>query len=480
MNSFNFSTFISPFTWRYGSKEMRQIFSEENKYRLWRKIWVALATAQKKAGLLSGEELNDLIKYQDDIDIGRILEIEKDTRHDIVAAIREFAEKAKIGGGKIHLGATSMDITDNADILRINEALVLINDKLLQVLSSFSQKIAKYADFPCLGYTHLQPAEPTTLGYRFASYAQDLLLDTSMIYIIKVKYIKGKGLKGAVGTAASYKALLQSGHAAKYPSISTETLMTGFEKSIMRELGIDAFLITSQVYPRKLDYLILTALASIAQSASKFAFDLRVMQSPGFGEWQEPFGKSQVGSSAMPFKKNPAKSENICSLARYVSTLPIVAWENASQSLLERTLDDSGNRRIILPNAFLAVDEILNTLARIVEGLIINEERIAFNLHQYAPFAATEAIIIEAVKSAANRQEVHELIRKISMKAWGQVQKNKTNPMEELLLQNTKLKKYVPPGKLKELLNISCHVGDAPQRARSLVKKIKNYSSKNT
>jgi adenylosuccinate lyase len=441
----------SPFSWRYGSAEMRSIFSEENKFRTWRKLWVALAKSQYEAGIVSKDELKE-----------RILEIEKDTNHDVVSAIREFAEKAKIGGGKIHLGATSQDIVDNAETLRNKEALIIIEGKLVNILKLFSEKIKIYSDTPCMGYTHLQPAEPVTLGYRFAFYAQDLLTDLELLrYILKV--IKGKGLKGAVGTAASYSALLDE----------TNVTPSQLEEKFLKELGIDAVLISSQVNPRKFDYLILSVLSSISSSLAKFAFDLRIMQSPGFGEWAEPFGSKQVGSSAMPFKKNPLNSEKVCSLARYVTALPPVALENASASLLERTLDDSANKRVIIPEGFLTVDEIMNTSTKLIEGLFINEKKIKYNLDQYAPFSATEIIIIKTVKKGADRQEMHEVLREISMKAWEEVSNGNPNPMKELLNSNQTIKKYLDTKQIDQCLDVRSHVGDAPERARQLGENIK-------
>jgi adenylosuccinate lyase len=457
----DFKNYQSPFSWRYGSEKMRGIFSEETKFKTWRKLWVALAKAQNSTGLISKEELADLEKNENVLNAERIIEIEKDLTHDVVSAIREFAEVAKIGGGKIHLGATSQDIVDNAETLRNKEALLLIEKKLISVLKLFEEKIIKYSDLPCMGYTHLQPAEPTTLGYRFAFYAQDILHDLEYLRFTQ-KIVKGKGLKGAVGTAASYSALLTG----------TNMSASQLEERFLKDLGIDAVLISSQVNPRKFDYFILNVLSSISSSVAKFAFDLRIMQSPGFGEWAEPFGKKQVGSSAMPFKKNPWVSEKVCSLARYVTTLPPVALENASVSLLERTLDDSANKRIIMPEAFLATDEILDTANKLLAGMIINENKIGYNLNQYAPFSATELIIIEAVKKGADRQKMHELLREISMRAWAEVADGNPNPMKKLLLSDLTIGKYLDGKQIDACLDVNSHVGDAPERAKKLVEKI--------
>lgn len=459
VKSQKYNSYQSPFSWRYGSEAMREIFSEENKYRLWRKVWVELARAQHKEGLISKAELEDLESNQENIDIGRIWEIEKDTRHDVVAAIKEFAEKAKVGGGKIHLGATSMDINDNAETIRILEAINLVESELNNLLKIFAKQIEKYADFPCMGYTHLQPAEPTTLGYRFAFYAQDLILDLKFLQFAK-ENLKSKGMKGAVGTAASFVKLLDKEKAGK------------MESSVMEELGIEAAEITNQTAPRKIEFLLGSCLASVAQSLYKFAFDLRIMQSPGFSEWQEPFGKTQVGSSAMPFKKNPIKSEQICSLARVVVNLARVTWDNASHMLLERTLDDSANRRVVIPEMFLAIDEMLNSAKNIVEGLIINERKIAKNLETYWPFSATEGIIIEAVKRGADRQKMHEALREISMKAWEDIQQGNPNPMGDLLTENFSLGQFLKPIEIDELLDAKGHTGNAKEKALTLVRQI--------
>jgi len=459
MSKQDFTTYQSPFSWRYGSDEMRKIWSEENKNKLRRKMWVELASAQTAYGLVSQEELDDLKNHQDDIDIDRISEIEKETHHDVVAAIKEFAEKAPIGGGKIHLGATSMDIVDNVDTLRTKESLRIIENHIKTLLKTFSTQIEKYADLPCIGYTHLQPAEPTTMGYRFALYAQDLLEDLSFLQFVKT-HLKSKGLKGAVGTQASYVSLLNKEQAEE------------MEQNVMSRLGLDPVLIANQVGPRKIDFFVAQLLVSIAQTLYKFAFDVRLMQSLGFGEWQEPFGEKQVGSSAMPFKRNPRKAEQICSLARYVESLSSNAWENASLSLLERTLDDSANRRSYIPEMFLATEDILTSGHKIITGLVINENQVKSNLEKYGPFAATEGILMQTVKKGANRQEMHELLREISLQAWSDMQNNKSNAMKELLQKNETLKQYLSDDEVTKLLDVHSHIGTAPERAKQLVAMI--------
>jgi adenylosuccinate lyase len=467
MNKQNFSTYQSPFTWRYGSEEMRYIWSEEKKYKIWRSIWIALARAQNSAGIVSKKELDDLIKHQNEIDIQQILENEKETHHDVVAAIREFASKAKIGGGKIHYGATSMDIVDNTDAIRTKESLTLIDKKVREILGLFAPLIEKYADTVCMGFTHLQPAEPTTVGYRLSFYAQDLLIDLQLLSFAR-QNIKSKGLKGAVGTSASYTAILED----------NEMNSLQLEEQVMNIIGIQPDIIATQVYTRKYDYIALTCINSIASSLAKFAADLRLLQSPTIGEWAEPFGKKQVGSSAMPFKRNPINAEKICSLARYIASLPEVALGNATHSYLERTLDDSANKRLIFPEAFLALDEILNTAQKLVSGLVINEKKIAHNLSQYAPFAATEAILMACVKKGASRQEMHEKLRDISMLAWADVQDGKENPMTMLLTKDKTLLGYLTEKEITGLMDVRHHTGTARERSRKLLKEITNFLKK--
>lgn len=459
MKNFDYTTYLSPLTWRYGSEEMRKIWSEQNKRTIWRTIWIALAKAQFDEGLVSQEELDDLISHQNDVDIDKAHEIEKDIKHDLMAEIQTYASQATKGGGKIHLGATSMDIEDNADALRIQESLGIIEEKLTTLIKTFATKIEEYKDLPCMAYTHLQPAEPTTLGLRFCLYAQDLVMDLDLLKFAQ-KELKGKGLKGAVGTSASYVKLLD------------EKKAKMLEEKVMKELDISAVTIASQTAPRKFEYFVSAALSSIAQSLYKFAFDVRLMQSPGFGEWQEPFAEKQVGSSAMPFKRNPIKSEQICSLARLVMQLATVTGENAAHMGLERTLDDSANRRIILPEIFLATDDILQTATKIVTNLVINTKTIEKNLAQHGSFAATESLMMIAVKQGANRQIMHEVIRENALKAYDAMQETGENPLEELLLNDRRIGRYVEQDDIKKNLDPKKHLGLAVQMCQEYLKKL--------
>lgn len=459
---FDYKDFLSPFTWRYGSPQMREIFSEVNYRAIWRKIWVSLAEAQAKYGLVSREEVEDLRSKMgpENIDMERAHEIEEEIGHDLMAEIRVYAEQCPKGGGKIHLGATSMDIEDNADVLRMREALDLTLTRLVNCLDSLSRKMEEYKDAPCMGWTHLQPAEPTTLGYRFAMYAQDLTLDIRMIEVLLSDFLKGKGIKGAVGTSASFRRLLEG-----------EGEPLDLEDEVMRKLGLDSFPVTTQTYPRKVDYFVLSALAGIAQSVYKFALDLRHLQSPPYGELSEPLGEAQVGSSAMPFKKNPVKSERICSLARYVSALPRIAWGNAAEAVLERTLDDSANRRIILPQGFLAIDECLNIYGGIVMDLRVYSKAVERNLKKYGPFAGTEAVLMRLTKKGKNRQKMHERLREISSEAWGALMRGEENPLRQMLVEDEVIGSELDSGDIDELLEPSVHIGDAPKRCENFLEE---------
>jgi adenylosuccinate lyase len=358
-----------------------------------------------------------------------------------------------------------MDVLDNVDALRIRESLQLTLDSLHAILSALVTLIEARADQPCMAFTHIQPAEPTTVGYRLAQYGQDLLIDYVELDRV-LREIRGKGIKGAVGTSASYAELLSN----------TGTSPADLEARVMDLLHLPSFPVTTQTYPRKQDWLVLNALAGLAGSLHKFAFDLRLLQSPPLGEWSEPFGPKQVGSSAMPFKRNPITAEKIDSLARYVATLPRVAWDNAAHSLLERTLDDSANRREILPSAFLAVDEILRSAERTLSYMRINDEATSRNLDLYGAFAATERLLMELVRRGANRQEMHEVIRGHAMAAWSQVQSSGgkgEHALIEGLSEDNRIRQHVSPERILKLLQASDYVGEAPVRARALATKIR-------
>ncbi|MFO7697630.1 MAG: adenylosuccinate lyase [Anaerolineae bacterium] len=460
MTEFSHETYISPFTWRYGSEAMRQIWSQMHQRRLWRRVWVALAGVQAEAGLVSEAQVEDLQVHQDDIDWERAQELERALRHDLMAEVRAYAEQCPVGGGIIHLGATSMDIEDNAEALRIVESIDLIRRGLVTLLLALADQMDAEAETTAMAYTHIQPAEPTTVGYRLAQYAYDLMSDLESLDALR---IRGKGLKGAVGTSASYAHLLAG----------TEMTADEMESRIMERLGLEAVPVSTQTYPRKMDYVVLSTLAGIAGSAHKLALDLRLLQSPVFGELSEPFGRQQVGSSAMPFKRNPINAESVCSLARYVSTLPQVAWSNAALSMLERTLDDSANRRAILPDAFLAIDEILMRLTRIISGLQVGREAIARNLAVYGPFSATEPLLMELVKAGADRQAMHETIREHSMAAWDTIQKGAPNPLVERLASDEAVTEWLSADDVRLIMARGADAGEAAARCRALSRTIR-------
>lgn len=459
-DSFSYDTFLSPFTWRYGSKEMRNLFSERGRRTSWRAIWLELARAEEQAGLLSKEELAGISAgaAEKNIDIAKAHELERKIRHDLMAELRVFAEQAGKGGGKLHLGATSMDIEDNADALIFRNALGLLLTRLVNCLEAAKEKIVKYERTVCMAWTHLQPAEPTTLGYRFANYAQDILVDIEFLEMVRDHFLKGKGMKGAVGTSASFEKLLGKGRA------------KALEEKVMESLGLDYFDVSTQTYPRKVDFLLLACLTSIAASCHKFGLDLRVLQSPAFGEMSEPMEELQVGSSAMPFKKNPVAAERMCSLARLVAAFPSVAFMNAANSILERTLDDSANRRVAIPEAFLAVDECLMIYERLMRGLRVYPVMVEKNLEKFGPFAGTEAVMMKMVEEGGDRQQLHELIRVESFAAWEEVMDGKPNPLAELLSRNAEIAAKLKPAEVRQLLDPRHHTGDARERCAALVR----------
>jgi len=457
---FGHDTYLSPFTWRYGGDAMRALWSEAHKRRLWRRVWLALAEAQQALGLVTAEQAADLRAHVDQVDIQRAHQIEAELRHDLMAELRAFAAQCPVGGAILHLGATSTDIEDNTDALRLRAALDLVLDRLAALLRALGGQIERWAETPCMAFTHLQPAEPTTVGYRLAQYGQDLGMDFEALRRAR-DGMRGKGLKGAVGTSASYVQLLGSPAAAR-----------DLEARVMAALDLPAFPVTTQTYPRKQDWLALNALAGLAGSLYKLAFDLRLLQSPPLGEWSEPFGERQVGSSAMPFKRNPVNAENIDSLARYLAALPGVAWENAAHSLLERTLDDSANRRLILPQAFLAADEILARATRLIRELRIDEATVARTLARYGTFAASERLLMELVKAGADRQAMHEVIRAHSMAAWETMSGGAPNPLPERLSADLQVTAYLSPERVRGLLDAADYIGDAAERAREMAGQI--------
>jgi len=454
-----FKTYNSPFSWRYGSDEMRRTWSLHETRQIWRQLWVALADVESEYGLVSTEQVEELRANQSKLDLDRSRQIENQIHHDLMAELKVFAEQCPTAGGILHLGATSMDIKDNASVLQQIRALDLLIDKTRQVLFRMVELTKEYADLPLIAFTHLQPAEPSTLGYRLALTGQDLLSSFQCLCSFR-QTIKAKGFTGAVGSSASFATLLG------------EKNLPGFQKKLSRRTGLVFFDVTSQTYPRLQDYELLSILAGLGAVFSKFAFDLRLLQSPGFGELAEPFSKEQVGSSAMPFKKNPIKSEKINSLARQLAQLPRTAWDNAAHCLLERTLDDSANRRTILPEAFLITDELLVTSQEILDGLQVNQQVIADNLANYGPFAATERLLMMLVKAGADRQEMHGVIREHSLKAWAVIKTGNPNPLEEILQTDNQILDFLSSDEVRDCFSGKSYLGDSVKRTRDMAEKI--------
>ena len=457
---YNHSTYISPLTWRYGSEEMKHIFSEEHKRKLLRRVWIALARAESKAGLVTDEQVKELEAHKDDINIERATEIENTIHHDLMAEIKTYAEQCPKAGGIIHLGATSMDALDNADAVRFKEAMNLTIHRLDDLISVLADKAEEYKNVPTMAFTHIQPAEITTIGYRLSQTLQDLVDDRKNAKEV-LSSIKGKGMKDAVGTAASYTVLLSG------TGISAEEL----EKMVMDELGIEAFSAATQTYTRKQDLKIIAVLSSIAATLHRFSLDLRILQSPPIGEFSEPFGKKQVGSSAMPFKRNPINSEKICSLSRIVESQYQAAWMNASSSILERTLDDSANRRIFIPEAFIAMDEMLLTELKVVKGMNIHSTATERLMSDYGIFAATERLLMELGRKGADRQEMHEVIREESLAAWQSVQEGKGNPLKNNLMKDERIREYLSESEIASLLDAHDYTGDAALRTEMVIKE---------
>lgn len=455
-----FGTYQSPFTWRYGSEEMRRIWSEVNKRLLWRRLWVEMARAQSEFGLVTPEQVQELEAHAAEIDMQTALQIESEIHHDLMAELKTFAGQCPTAGGVIHMGATSMDIEDNTDVLRMHSALDLVIKRLDSLLASLADRIDETADLPIMAYTHLQPAEPSTLGYRLSVTAQDLLDDRQNLQLVRSN-LRGKGFKGAVGTAAAYCDLLGADNYAQ------------FEQRLSGALELPFYPISTQTCTRKQDYALISALVGLGATLHKFAFDLRILQSPSIGEISEFFDKKQVGSSAMPFKRNPINAEKIDSLSRMLAAYPQVAWQNASASLLERTLDDSANRRTILPESFLICDEMLAVMNKLVGKMIINHDAIKRNLEIYAPFACTERVMMALSKKGADRQETHERLRAHAMTAWQAVQAGQKNPLTGLLQKDEYFLRWLKPAEIEALTGVDAYTGIAASASKALAARIR-------
>ena len=421
--------YISPFSTRYSSDEMQYIFSDDNKFRTWRRLWVALARAEMKQGLtnITPEMVEELEAHVDDINYDVAIAREKLVRHDVMSHVYAYGQQCPKAAGIIHLGATSCYVGDNTDIIVMRQGLELIRKKLIGVLAKLARFAEEYKDMPCMAYTHCQPAQPTTVGKRATLWANELVMDLQEIDH-RLAVLQLRGVKGTTGTQASFMELFK-GDADKIRAV---------DASIAEEMGFDSeavIPVSGQTYSRKVDSFILNALAGIAQSCMKFATDLRLLAN--FKEMEEPFEKNQIGSSAMAYKRNPMRSERIASLANYVMADMMNPMLVASTQWFERTLDDSANKRLSIPEGFLAVDGILDLYLNVVDGLVVYPKVIEKRLMSELPFMATENIMMDAVKAGGDRQELHERIRELSMEAGRRVkEEGADNQLMALIAQD--------------------------------------------
>ena len=425
-----YSKYQSPLNKRYASREMSYIFSDQNKFETFRSLWIALAEAEKELGLdISDEQIEELKKYRSDIDFEAAKRIEKETRHDVMAHVKAYGLQADKAKGIIHLGATSAYVGDNTDIIVMRSALEIIEKKLAILINNLKEFALEYKDMPALGFTHFQAAQLVTVGKRATLWIQDLILDLDDV-IYRKDNLRLRGAKGTTGTQASFMALFDNDDEKVKMIDDLICNKMGFEKS---------FAVTGQTYTRKVDYQVLSSLSQIAQSLHKMTNDIRLLQS--LKEIEEPFEKTQIGSSAMAYKRNPMRSERISSLAKYIINLAQNPAFVHSTQWLERTLDDSANKRLATPEAFLAADAILDIAINVTNGLVVYENIIKRRVNEELPFMATENILMEAVKKGGDRQELHEKIRLYSMEAGKNVKVNGLdNNLLELLAQDEEFK----------------------------------------
>ena len=388
--------YISPFSTRYASKEMQFVFSEDNKFRTWRKLWIALAKAEQKQGLdITDEQIAELEAHKDDINYEDAQRRERECRHDVMSHVYAYGLQCPKAAGIIHLGATSCYVGDNTDVILMREGLEIVQRKLLNVMNLLAKFAEKYKAMPCLAYTHLQPAQLTTVGKRATLWLNELYMDYSEVEH-RMASLALLGSKGTTGTQASFMELF-GGDSAKIKAV---------EMDIAHAVGFDKVVpVSGQTYSRKMDYFVVSTLSGIAQSASKFSYDMRLLQI--FKEMEEPFEKSQIGSSAMPYKRNPMRSERVSSLSRYVMVDTLNTAITAGTQWFERTLDDSANKRIAVAEAFLGVDAILNIMMNVTDGLVVYDKVIRQRVMNELPFMATENIMLDAVKKGGKRHELH-------------------------------------------------------------------------
>ena len=450
----------SPLSSRYASEYMLKLFSSDTRYQTWRRLWVSLAKAEMKLGLpITKEQIAELEEHIEDIDYNVVSQREREVRHDVMAHVYAYGKEAPKAAGIIHLGATSCYVTDNADLVIYRDALMYLRGELLKVIANLSDFAGKYKALPTLGYTHYQPAQLVTVGKRATLWMQDFLSDLDEIDFA-IKNIKFLGCRGTTGTEASFMELFE-GDSSKIDKMNT---------LIANDFGFtECFDVCGQTYPRKVDSRILNALSSIAQSCYRMANDIRLLQHDR--QLEEPFEKNQIGSSAMAYKRNPMRSERICSLARYLIADAQNAPMTASTQWLERTLDDSANRRISMPEGFLCADAILRLAQNVTDGLVVNEKVIEKAVHEYLPFIATENLMMEAVKKGGDRQKLHEIIRKCSMEATARMKNGEECGLLSHLAENSAF--GLTENEMKELLNPALYIGRCPEQVNALLKKIK-------
>lgn len=447
-----YDRYESPLGQRYAGKEMQQLFSQDKKFKTWRKLWIALAESEKELGLdITQEQIDELKAHAEDINYDVAKQREKIVRHDVMSHVYAYGEQCPNAKGIIHLGATSCFVGDNTDLIIMYEALELVKKKLVNVLAELEKFALEYKDLPVLAFTHFQPAQPTTLGKRAAIWAQDLLMDYEDIcYLLENK--KLRGCKGTTGTQASFMELFDN----------DEEKVKRLDQMIANKMGYkESYPVSTQTYSRKVDSRILNALGAIAQSAHKFSNDIRLLQN--LKEVEEPFEKGQIGSSAMAYKRNPMRSERMASLANYVIADTLNPAIVAATQWFERTLDDSANKRISIPEAFLAIDGILDLYLNITDGLVVYPKVIESHLMKELPFMATEMILMDAVKAGGDRQELHEHIRVHSMEAGKMV---KVEGKENDLLERIAADDAFPQDmeQLKSIMSPENFVGRAPNQ----------------
>ena len=447
----------NPLTGRYASREMAQLWGDQNRYRTWRQLWIVLAEAEQQLGLgITDQQLEQLRAFRDQLNLEVAAEHERRLRHDVMAHVHAYGDQCPDARGIIHLGATSCFITDNADLVLLRDSLRLTARRLAAVIDRLGRFATEYRALPCLAFTHLQPAQPTTVGKRACLWAYDLVMDLEEVEH-RLETLKARSTKGTTGTQASFLELFDGDHAK----------VVSLEKLVAEKIGFsDSYAVTGQTYPRKVDSQILDSLSGIAQSLHKTGTDLRLLA--GRKEMEEPFEKDQIGSSAMAYKRNPMRSERICSLARFVISLQSSPAATLATQWMERTLDDSANRRLVLPQAFLAIDAALVLMQNVSEGLVVYPKTIAKHLSEELPFMATENILMRAVAAGGDRQELHEKIRQHAQAAALQV---KAEGLPNDLLSRLKEDAAFAGLDVEAALEPSQFVGRAPEQVDQFVEQ---------